>query len=731
MSTPRATYRLQLRDGVTFADAGAALPYLAALGGQHVYLSPILQAAPGSTHGYDVVDPRQVDVALGGEVAFERFCAAAQAAGLGVVLDIVPNHMADRPGEPVVVGRARERPGQPLRGSFRCRVGPSRAPSPGPHPDAHPGRPLRTGPGGRRAAAAAGCGGFVVRYHEQRLPVAVRSLGELLRPRRRGRRPEELGFLADAVDDLPQVDPGDAAAVARHDRDVRVLAARLEALAAERVIGDALEAVVATTNADIEAVDRLLERQVYRLAWWRAARRDLGYRRFFDVTTLVGLRVEDAQVFRDTHRLVLRWFADGLLDGLRIDHPDGLRDPEGYLRELRWAAPRAWLVVEKILGQDESLRPRGRSREPRATSASAGSTRPARPSQRAKRRCAPSRAVHRRPSPFDEMALEGKDTAPRATSSAASWHASRRCAGRAGAAPAAIGDYTRHDLHEALGELIADLSRLSDVHPRSGDRPGIVRVGRPSARGRGGRTRARVGAGDTAGARSPRRTRRSSWRPAGGEGAASGPAGGPVRCHGDLLLFRLGTGDAEAEFVARFQQLTGPAIAKGVEDTALYRYLRLLALNEVGVDPGRWCDPPRCAARGGGTRADASPAAMLTTSTHDTKRSEDVRARSLVLTIIRPLGRARRRRGWRGWRPSATRWSTVPPSTSCSRRWSRRGRSTRTGSGGTSRRRSARRSSGPRGPRPTQPYEAAVLAFVHGVLADAGFRDELDAFVIR
>ena len=225
MSTPRATYRLQLRDGVTFADAESALPYLAALGVSHVYLSPILQAAPGSTHGYDVVDPRQVDVELGGEVAFERFCAAAQAAGLGVVLDIVPNHMA--------IGRARNpwwwdvlangRASRYAR-SFRCRMGPSRAPSPGPHPDAHPGRPLRTGPGGGRAAAAAGCG-------RVRRP-ATTSNGcrspcgrwvSCCAPRRRGRRSEELGFLADAVDDLPQVDPGDAAAVARHDRDVRVL----------------------------------------------------------------------------------------------------------------------------------------------------------------------------------------------------------------------------------------------------------------------------------------------------------------------------------------------------------------------------------------------------------------------------------------------------------------------------------------------------------------------------
>ena len=273
MTTPRATYRLQLRDGVTFADAEAALPYLSALGVSHVYLSPILQAAPGSTHGYDVVDPRRVDDALGGDAAFEGFCAAAKAAGLGVVLDIVPNHMAIGPANPwwwdvLANGRSSryaghfdvdwDHPEPHLRDRILLPV-----------LGDHYGRVLEAG------ELRLGWDGqtFLVRYHDERLPVASRSLGELLRLAATRAGSDELAFLADVHDALPVAEPGDTAAAERHARDVRVLAERLAHLAGSPAIADSLQAVVATTNADPESLDRLLEQQFYRLAWWRAAQR--------------------------------------------------------------------------------------------------------------------------------------------------------------------------------------------------------------------------------------------------------------------------------------------------------------------------------------------------------------------------------------------------------------------------------------------------------------------------
>ncbi|MCJ7710471.1 MAG: alpha-amylase family glycosyl hydrolase, partial [Chloroflexi bacterium] len=310
---PRATYRIQLTPAFTFDDAAGIAPYLQALGISHVYASPYLRAMPGSLHGYDVVDPRRVNPELGGEEGHARFSAALGRHDLGQVLDIVPNHMAIGPENPWWWDVLENGPASRWAMAFDVDWA-----HPEPHLrervllpvlSDHYGRVLEAGDlrlswDGRR---------FTVRYHEQRFPVAPRSLDELLSLAAERAASPELAFLADAFGALPASTVVEPALRERRHRDKEVLEERLEALAAaEPSVAEAIEAAVAATNSDVETMDRMLERQNYRLAWWRAARRDLGYRRFFDVTTLVGLRIEDPRVFAETQALILEWLAAGV-----------------------------------------------------------------------------------------------------------------------------------------------------------------------------------------------------------------------------------------------------------------------------------------------------------------------------------------------------------------------------------------------------------------------------------
>ncbi len=191
---------------------------------------------------------------------------------------------------------------------------------------------------------------FTIRYQDHVFPVSPRSLDSLLAIAAERTRSEALAFIADALSELPSTTMIDHASVERRHRHKTVLYESLARLFAEEPhTAQAADAVVDEVNGSVDSLDALLERQNFRLAHWRAAARDLGYRRFFDINGLVGLRVEHEHVFRDTHRLVLAWLMDGTLDGLRIDHPDGLRDPEAYFDRLREAGPEAWITVEKIL----------------------------------------------------------------------------------------------------------------------------------------------------------------------------------------------------------------------------------------------------------------------------------------------------------------------------------------------------------------------------------------------
>ena len=598
----RATYRLQLTPGAGFDSVAGLADYVAALGVSHVYTSPYLQAAPRSTHGYDVVDPRRVNAELGDVEAHERMVARLHEQGLGHVIDVVPNHMAITGAENPWWWDVLEN-GQASRYARYFDVewhGPEerlRDVVLLPVLGDHYGRVLEAG----QLRLERTDGRFEIRYAEHVFPVAPRSLDRLLADAAARSRSDRLAFVADVLAGLPPSHEVDDASIDRRHRDKEIARHLLEDLVRDEPgTAAAIDEVVAGINADADALDDLLSRQNYRLAFWRTAGSNISHRRFFDVDTLAGLRQERERVFRETHELVLSWSESGVVDGMRVDHPDGLRDPQQYLERLRAAAPHAWIVVEKILEPGERLRERWPVQ---------GTT------------------------GYDFLELVGglfvdgdgegplsdvyadfigerldyheitHDTRYLVLSQTLGSDLNRLTALLADVAEGhrRHRDYTRHQLFSALREILAAFPVYRTY------------------------VRADVGQIDDADVRyvndaiADARARREDL----GEDLFD--------FIGDLLTLRI-TGDLEAEFVMRFQQLSSAVMAKGVEDTAFYRYLRLLSLNEVGSDPalfGRSIDAfhARCV-----EMRQRRPLAMLTTSTHDTKRSEDVRARISVLS---------------------------------------------------------------------------------------------------
>ena len=613
---PLSTYRVQLRPGFGFDEAAAIGGYLADLGITHLYSSPYLQAARGSTHGYDVVDPTRVNEELGGEEAHARFCRALGEKGLGQVLDIVPNHMAIKERRNVWWWDVLENgpashyafyfdvdwhpPQERLRNTVLLPILAD-----------HYGRVLEAG----ELKLVRRGGKFEIHYQDHRMPVAPPALDSLLAEAARRCGSPDLAFIADALGQLPLATAVDRESVARRHRDKEVLAGQLARLCEERPeIAAAVDAAVAELNADPDRLDELLQRQNYRPAFWRTAGHELDYRRFFDVHTLVGLRAEDERVFADTHALILRWLAEGVLDGVRVDHPDGLYDPRQYLDRLRAAAPEAWIVVEKILEPGERLR------ESWPVDGTTGYD-----------------FLNLAGGLFVDPAGEGPltDLYVELTGQDAAWT-----------------ELVREKKLLVLNELLAsDVNRLAEVflavcerHRRHRDytrfelRQAIREV---AACFPVYRSYVRAAAGEV----SPQDERSVEEAIAAAKSRRPDLSLELFDFFRDLLLLRI-RGEAESELVMRFQQLTAPAMAKGVEDTAFYDFHRLISLNEVGGSPGafgvsldefhrRCCEAGRL-----------RPRSMLATSTHDTKRGEDVRARISVLSEIpEPWGRAVQR--WR------------------------------------------------------------------------------------
>jgi (1->4)-alpha-D-glucan 1-alpha-D-glucosylmutase len=497
---PASTYRVQVRPDFDLDATAALAGYLARLGVSHLYSAPLLEAAPGSPHGYDVVDPRHVGPALGGRDGFDRLVAALRPAGLGLVVDVVPNHagVAVPAANPAWWDVLKRGPASPYAAWFD--VDWSRGPI------------LIPVLGGDDDVAALRVQDGELRYHEHRYP------------------------LADGT--------GDGSALEVHDR------------------------------------------QHYRLVDWRRGDRELTYRRFFAISDLAGLRVEDPAVFDATHVEILRWVAAGDVDGIRVDHPDGLRDPGGYLRRLRDTAPEAWLIVEKILEHGEELPPwpvdgtTGYDALPEVCGLFVD--------------------------PAAEAAYDLLDAS--LTGTVTSWpeltHACK--------------------LEVAHRMFTAELRRLSRLAP---DVPGAAEaLAELAANFPVYRSYGRHGLRYLADARSEAGRRRPELAPA-----------------LDALTERLRTpGDELAE---RFPQLTGAVMAKGVEDTAYYRWTRFVAINEVGGTPARFGVSVEEFHPAAARRQRRWPAGMTTLSTHDTKRGEDVRARLAVLSEV-PDRWARALRGW-------------------------------------------------------------------------------------
>lgn len=613
--TPTATYRLQFHDGFGFADACAILPYLDALGISHVYASPVLAARPGSSHGYDIIDHGQISDALGGLDGLRALSSALRARKMGLLLDIVPNHMgvggADNAFWLDVLewGRA-----SPYATWFDIDWEPA-----DPRLDGRVLAPFLGGPYGEALAAGDLAlrldpheGSLSVWYHEHRFPVAARDYGAI----------------------LPDPPTGDAvldAAVSAWRRLARAPRSqhRARAPAARRALAEALRRTAAASIVAARlrhydaaadggtALHALLERQSYRLCWWRAASDEINYRRFFDINGLAGFRVEVPGAFEAAHGLLLDLWAEGVVDGVRIDHVDGLADPRAYCRKLRRrmetrAAERPaglsrepWILVEKILARHEHLPAEWR------TDGTTG-----------------YEVMDRIGALMHDAAAEpALDAAwAEAAPEASDFHAVERAA-RA----QILSDYLAADL--AAAALLVHRVLQRDLATRDFTLTAVRRVLRaiviefPTYRtyaSLSGRREADTYVLDWAFSHAARRLRATQHellervRP-----ILSGEA---------LRRAKPGAERHDAlQAIRRFQQLTGPVAAKSVEDTAFYRYLRLVSRNEVGSDPSQLSVTRTAFHRFMRSRR-RTPLALSGGATHDHKRGEDVRARLAVLT---------------------------------------------------------------------------------------------------
>ncbi|QHM75659.1 Maltooligosyl trehalose synthase [Mixta theicola] len=533
MNIPTATYRIQFRNGMTFDRAAALVPYLQRLGISHLYASPIFTATAGSTHGYDVTDANEIDPAIGGRAGFDRMVKALRQAGLGLILDIVPNHMAAS-----------------LENAWWRDV-------------------IEHGSQSRYAHY------FDIDW--------TRRL--------------TLPFLGDTFEKV--LENGEIS-VQRDPQTGRPAFACYDSfypLTPESWQGREAEVLALT---DARALTELHDRQPWRLMSWRDAPRDLSYRRFFEITGLVGVRVEDKAVFDDTHRLILELVHSGAVDGLRVDHVDGLADPQAYLEQLRrQAGPECYITVEKILGKGEQIP------EEWPISGTTGYE-------------------------FIESLSDVLVDNDRLGAMRKAWDEvnGRRVDMKAELRAAKLlmanknfeGEFTRL-LHialtvaesenaaldrDAVASALRELLIAFPVYRTYGTAAGMRPADRAMLRSVADKIKAGSNAPDTA-------TLDFLTRLLAGDIAENAAA-------------------EAANFRIRFQQLTGPLMAKSVEDTLFFRQNMDLALNEVGAEP-----LPRTFSisrfhKEMQTRLERQPDALSGTSTHDTKRGEDARARLYTLT---------------------------------------------------------------------------------------------------
>jgi (1->4)-alpha-D-glucan 1-alpha-D-glucosylmutase len=656
---PRATYRLQLNRAFTFSRAAELVPYLAQLGVSHVYCSPYLKARPGSLHGYDIIDHTALNPEIGSEEDFERFVAALKAHGMGQILDMVPNHMgvlgADNAywldvlenGPASVHAGVFDIDWEPVKDEIQGKV---LVPVLG---DQY-GIILERGE--LKLAFDPQRGEFSVWYYEHRFPVDPREYPrillhaiERLDARLGPEHPDALEFksLATAFQHLPARRETDPAKLAERQRDKEIHKRHLGELVRRspdltRYIDEVVKELNGTPGDPLsfDALHALLEAQAYRLAYWRVASDEINYRRFFDINDLAALRMENPEVFEFTHRRVLELLNAGKVEALRIDHPDGLYDPAEYFRRLQYRRAQVpppsaqppgqapfrstYVVVEKILQGDERLPedwPVHGTTGYDFMNLVGGLLLDPAAGPRLERFY---RAFVRKSDSYEEILYQAKRLIMR-TALAGELNVLANQLNRISEADRHTCDFTLNNLRYALREIVAcfPVYRTYIAHgaAREDDRRAIHQAVEAAKR--------RARAGDVS-------------------------VFDFVR---EIMLTTIAEGKSEAyrqqvlAFAMKLQQYTAPVTAKGMEDTSFYLYNRLISLNEVGGDPRRFGVTPLAFHRANRERQKSWPHTLLATSTHDNKRSEDVRARLHVLSEIPDEWRAKVQRWHRINRP--------------------------------------------------------------------------------
>ena len=648
---PTATYRLQLNRTFTFVDAMRIVPYLHALGITDCYSSSYLTAVPGSPHGYDIVDPTTLNPDLGTELEYRNFTDSLVRHGMGQILDVVPNHMGIAQScNAWWLDVLENGPGSRYAAFFDVDWHPVKAELEGKVLLPILGEQYGTVVEKQEIRLEYDEGRFVIHYYDHQLPIdpkpsfmiLAHRLDELIsRTGADNPHAQEFQSILTALRHLPARNDLDPARVEERYREKEIIRRRLARIITEsQIVQDFVQENVAIFNGikgdakSFDLLDQLLSHQVYRLAHWRVASDEINYRRFFDINELAAIRMEDPAVFHASHQLIFRFLKERAVTGLRIDHVDGLYDPKTYLWHLQtWAKTELvphdveaerplFLVVEKILTRDESLPAQwpvcgttgydfltlinglfvDSSHEQSFTTFYA-------------------RFIGTRLS-FDDLAYESKQLIMQASMSSEInvlgfqlnhlSEMNRR-----------FRDFTLNSLIHAIREIIACFPVYrtyvtADEEPVTDRDRSYIRLAVTRAK-----------------RRNP---------------ALSGLVFDFVQ---DLLLKEVSYHNArertdQLQFVMKFQQITGTIMAKGTEDTAFYIYNRFVSLNEVGGDPLQFgLSVPIFHERIRQRRAQ-SPASICATSTHDTKRSEDVRARINILSEIPQV-----------WKAHVQRWSQL------------------------------------------------------------------------
>ncbi len=631
---PLATYRLQLNRDFTFAQATAIVPYLSALGISHCYVSPCLKARAGSMHGYDIVDHDSLNPEIGSPEDFDHLVTTLHEHGMGLILDIVPNHMgvmgSDNSwwldvlenGESSVYAGFFDIDWHPLKDELHGKVL-----IPALHD--HYGAVLESGE--LKLVFHHERGEFDVSYRDHRFPVDPREYPRILQhctdalaAKLDAQNPDLLEFqsLIPAFSHLPARQEASSDRIAERNRDKEIHKRRLVELCArsQEIATCILGAVelINGTPADPESFEELhelIKAQTFRLANWRVASDDINYRRFFDTNDLAGICVENETVFQATHRLVLGLIADGKVDGLRIDHPDGLYNPPQYFERLYGCIGLAakssgnrshYVVIEKILTGTERLPAEwhvcGTTGYDFANLVNGVFVEPAAMSLDRTYRTFIDDEIH-----IDDLSYRCRKLIIR-TALVSELNVLANQIAKIALFKRHTCDFTLNSLRDALTEVVATFPVYRTYVTSSGISDNDVRYIRSAIAS----AKSRSPAADTS----------------------------IFDFVGQVLLTSVAEGqdsayrNAVTTCAMKFQQFTGPVMAKGLEDTAFYRYNRLVSLNDVGSDLHRFGTTMPEFHLANQERFRCWPHSMLATSTHDSKHSEDVRARINVLSEV-------------------------------------------------------------------------------------------------